>query len=62
MRGRFTLLAPGSAVAKEFGLFDIHELTQYNISLDHYNISPGQSVIIVRQRADLKKRVLAVVN
>ena len=56
MCGRFTLHAPASAVAKEYGLFDVPELSP------HFNISPGQSVAIVRQNAEAKKRELVQVH
>jgi hypothetical protein len=41
MCGRFTLRAPASAVAKEFGLFDVPKLsTQFNICVGDREISP----------------------
>jgi putative SOS response-associated peptidase YedK len=43
-------------VAKEFGLFDVPELSP------HFNISPGQNVAIVRQNAEAKKRELVQVH
>jgi putative SOS response-associated peptidase YedK len=56
MCGRFTLRAPASAVAKEFGLFDVPELSP------HFNICPSQSVAIVRQKPEAKGRELAFVH
>lgn len=56
MCGRFTLRAPAAAVAKEFGLFEVPELSP------HFNISPGQSVAIVRQNTEAKKRELVQVH
>jgi putative SOS response-associated peptidase YedK len=56
MCGRFTLRAPAAAVAKEFGLFDVPELSP------HFNICPSQSVVIVRQRSEAEGRELAFVH
>jgi putative SOS response-associated peptidase YedK len=46
MCGRFTLRAPASAVAKEFGLFDVPDL------MPHFIISLGQTIAIVKQDAE----------
>lgn len=56
MCGRFTLRAPAATVAKEFGLLDVPELSP------HFNISPSQSVAIVRQKPEAKGRELAFVH
>jgi putative SOS response-associated peptidase YedK len=56
MCGRFTLRAPASTVAKEFGLFDVPDLTP------HYNIFPSRDIAIVRDNPQDKKRELVRVH
>jgi putative SOS response-associated peptidase YedK len=56
MCGRFTLRSSAAAVAQEFSLFDLPELTP------HFNIAPGQPVAEVRGMPGAKRRELALLH
>jgi putative SOS response-associated peptidase YedK len=56
MCGRFTLRSSGEAVAEEFGLPEVPDLTP------RFNIAPGQSVAVVRQQPRAEGRELAYVR
>lgn len=55
MCGRFTLRSSPKAIADEFGLFDVPDLSA------RYNVAPSQSVVVVRQQ-EAKGRELALLK
>jgi putative SOS response-associated peptidase YedK len=56
MCGRFTLRGSGEMVAEGFGLPGVPDL------LPRFNIAPGQTVAVVRQKAEAKGRDLVFLH
>ena len=53
MCGRFTRRSSPIAIAQEFGLFDVPDLSP------RFNVAPGQAVAVVRQKPEATGRELA---